>query len=251
MSSSTTASELAAELREGIAAGQYRYGTRLPGVRGLAEQRGVSQQTVAAAYATLAALGLVRTERGSGTVVTAGRAATAHLGAFSPPNLAVGKPWRADDGEVSEETTLVRQLPAPKYVQDWGISGEIVERTRIRRVDGVPVQHKLTVMPYQVAARVPDGHQGVPPMLAPVGAPPLSPPAGVRVADWLGWDVGDTEVRISAEPMLSAAAEALGVSEAAPGFRILNITRDGSGGTLYATVTTAPLHHTVTMDIHG
>ncbi|MTG91044.1 GntR family transcriptional regulator, partial [Cellulosimicrobium sp. BIT-GX5] len=194
---------IAAEIRRGIAAGQYRYGTRLPSVRDLADRYEVSQQTAAAAYAVLAALGLVRTERGSGTTVTAGRAADAHLGSFSPPDLTSGAPWKpAEGGEATEETTLVRQLAAPKAMEAWGIAegSQIVERTRIRSVDGTPAQHKMTVLPYSVASRVPEGHEGAPPMLAPVGAAPLKPPHGVRMADWLGWDVDRTEATITAEP---------------------------------------------------
>ncbi|MFI9187643.1 GntR family transcriptional regulator [Streptomyces goshikiensis] len=245
---------IAADIRRGIAAGEYRYGAKLPSVRDLAERYEVSQQTAAAAYAVLAALGLVRSERGSGTVVTAGRAADAHLGHFTPPNLAVAKAWRpAPGGEASEETTLVRQLRAPKYMEAWGISegDQVVERTRIRSVDGTPSQHKLTVLPYAIAARAPEGHEGAPPMLAPVGSGPIKPPPGVRVADWLGWDVAHTEATITAEPMDPAASAALGMTEGSPGFRIVNITRDSEGATVFITVTTAPLHHRVTLDIVG
>ncbi|MGO4756413.1 winged helix-turn-helix domain-containing protein, partial [Streptomyces sp. 2MCAF27] len=77
--------EIVAEIRKGIAAGQYPYGSRLPAVRDLAEQYDVSQQTVSAAYAVLGALGMVRTKPGSGTTVTAGQSADAHLGTFTPP----------------------------------------------------------------------------------------------------------------------------------------------------------------------
>ncbi len=246
---------IVAEIRKGIAAGQYRYGTRLPSVRDLADQYGVSQQTAAAAYAVLSALGLARTERGSGTTVAAGPAADAHLGTFTPPDLSAALPWKPGDtaAQASEETTLVRQSSAPAEMTEWGIASgtEVVERTRIRSVDGVPVQHKLTVLPYNVAERVPEGYEGVPPMLAPVGAQPIRPPAGTRVADWLGWDVATTECAITAEPMNSAACEALRMPEGSPGFRIVNVTRNSEGGTIYVTVTTTPLHHRVTLDIVG
>ncbi|MCX4547245.1 GntR family transcriptional regulator [Streptomyces sp. NBC_01565] len=245
---------IAADIRRGIAAGQYRYGARLPSVRDLAERYEVSQQTVAAAYAVLAALGMVRTERGSGTVVTAGRSADAHLGTFTPPDLAAATAWKpSDGGQATEETTLVRQLAAPKYPADWGLAegAQVVERTRIRSVDGIPAQHKMTVLPYEIAARAPEGHEGAPPMLAPVGAQPVKPPTGVRVADWLGWDVARTEAFITAEPMDPAASAALGMAEGTPGFRIANVTKDSEGNTVYVTVTTAPLHHRVTLDIIG
>ncbi len=246
---------IAADIRRGIAAGKYRYGTRLPSVRALAEEKEVSQQTVAAAYAVLAALGMVRTERGSGTVVTAGVAAEAHLGTFNPPDLGSGATaWRpSDGGRATEETTLVRQIAATKRMESWGLpeGSEVVERTRIRSIDGVPVQHKITVMPYEIAARAPEGHEGAPPMLAPVGAPPIQTPPGVRMADWLGWDVARSEAEITAEPMDPAASAALGMADGSPGFLIANVTKNSAGATVFVTVTTAPLHHRVTLDIIG
>ncbi|MFC9223180.1 GntR family transcriptional regulator [Streptomyces hygroscopicus] len=248
------ANTIAAAIRQGIATGEHPYGSRLPTVRELADQHGVSQQTASAAYAVLAALGLVRTDRRSGTTVTAGRSADAHLGTFAPPDLAAAVAWKPNQGgEASEETTLVRQLDAPEHMAAWGISAgtAVVERTRIRSVDGAPVQHKLTVLPYSVASRTPEGYEGIPPMLAPVGAEPVRPPRGVRMADWLGWDVSRTEAAITAEPMDQAAASALGVPEGAPGFRVVSIARNPQGDTIFATVTTAPLHHRVTLDIVG
>ncbi|MFD5064518.1 GntR family transcriptional regulator [Streptomyces sp. NPDC058394] len=249
------ANAIVADIRAGIAAGQYRYGTRLPSVRDLADRYEVSQQTAAAAYAVLSALGLARTERGSGTTVAAGPASDAHLGTFSPPDLAAAVPWKpARDGAgATEETTLVRQVTAPEAMAAWDIAAgtEVVERTRIRSVDGAPVQHKMTVLPYEIAARTPEGYDDVPPMLAPVGAQPIRPPHGMRVADWLGWDVATTECAITAEPMTPAACEALGMPDGSPGFRIVNVTRDSAGKTVYVTITTTPLHHRVTLEIMG
>jgi GntR family transcriptional regulator len=246
---------IAEEIRLGIASGEHPHGSRLPTVRALADQYEVSQQTAAAAYSVLAALGLVRTDRRSGTRVAAGRSADAHLGTFSPPDLAAAVAWKPTDsaGQATEETTLVRQVTAPSHMTAWGIpeGSAVVERTRIRSVDGVPVQHKLTVLPYEMASRTPEGHEGVPPMLAPVGAAPVRPPHGVRVADWLRWNVAGTQCSITAEPMDDAATTALGLSPHAPGFRVVAITRNTEGDTVSVTVTTAPLHHRVTLDIVG
>ncbi|MFD8636587.1 GntR family transcriptional regulator [Streptomyces sp. NPDC059533] len=248
------ASQIVADIRAGIAAGEYAYGARLPSVRDLADRYQVSQQTAAAAYAVLSALGLTRTAAGSGTTVAAGPSADAHLGTFGPPDLTAAQAWRpGSGGEGSEETYLVRQLAAPAAMAEWGFpSGvDVVERHRVRKVDGVPVQHKVTVLPYDVAATRPEGYDGVPPMLAPVGAPPLQPPHGTRVADWLGWSVGDSEAFITAEPMDPAACEALGMQAGSPGFRVVNITRTTDGETLFVSVTTAPLHHRITLGITG
>ncbi|MEV7835372.1 GntR family transcriptional regulator [Streptomyces subrutilus] len=249
------AQRIVADMRAGIAAGELAYGSRLPSVRDLAEQYGVSQQTASASYAVLSALGLTRTTAGSGTTVAAGPSADAHLGTYAPPDLTAAEAWRptGPGHEATEETYLVRQLVAPATWTEWGFTegADVVERHRIRRVGGVPVQHKVTVLPYAVAAARPEGHDGVPPMLAPVGAPPIRPPHGTRVADWLGWSVDRTEAQITAEPMEPSASEALGMQEGSPGFRIVNITRTPEGETLYVTVTTAPLHHRITLDIIG
>ncbi|MET9957202.1 GntR family transcriptional regulator [Streptomyces sp. NPDC006339] len=250
------ANAIVADIRKGIAAGEYAYGARLPSVRDLAEQYGVSQQTAAAAYAVLTALGLTRTAPGSGTTVAAGPSADAYLGTYAPPDLSQGEAWKpngAGGGDAVEETYLVRQSTAPAAWAAWGLTegADIVERHRVRRIDGIPVQHKLTVMPYDIASRRPEGYEGVPPMLAPVGAPPLQPPHGMRAADWLGWNVARTECQITAEPMDLAAAEALSMAEGSPGFRVVSIARTENGEPLFVTVTTAPLHHRVTMEIRG
>ncbi|MFC8277803.1 GntR family transcriptional regulator [Streptomyces sp. NPDC057271] len=247
--------EIVSDLKKGIAAGEYAYGARLPSVRDLAARYGVSQQTAAAAYAVLTALGLTRTAAGSGTTVAAGPSADAYLGTYAPPDLSQGEAWapNGSGGEATEETYLVRQSTAPLAWTDWGFAegSDVVERHRVRRVDGVPVQHKLTALPYDIASRRPDGYEGVPPMLAPVGAPPMKPPPGVRAADWLGWNVARTQCQITAEPMDLVVAEALGMAEGSPGFRVVSLAKTEAGETLYVTVTTAPLHHRVTMEIVG
>ncbi|MFE7129353.1 GntR family transcriptional regulator [Streptomyces sp. NPDC057638] len=249
------AHSIAADLRRRIIAGELPHQSRLPSVRDQVQHYSASQQTVSAAYAALAALGLIRTDSTSGSYVTAARQSDAHLGTFTPPDLAAAQAWQPTaDGESRSQTTLVQQITAPAGLTGWGIAEgtDIVERTRMRYVDDVPVQHKLTIMPYRIAACVPEGHEGTPPMLAPAGADSAAPPSGIRVADWLGWDVtGGTDVAITIEPMDTAAATALGVPEGSPGYRIVGITRDGDGNTVCVTVTTAQLHHRITLSITG
>lgn len=247
------AHEIAAALRSAIAAGEYPHGSKLPTIRQTAERYSVSHQTAASAYSVLAVLGMVRTDRRSGTTVTAGQSADAHLGTFVPPDLTAAEAWKpTNGGTASEETTLVRQTETPPMELPWtSTEGGFVERTRIRSVDSVPVQHKLTVLPYTIAARTPEGYDGIPPMLAPVGATPVKPPNGVRYADWLGWNTARTECSITAEPMIPEACKALGLPDGAPGFRVLAVAYDPEGKAVSATVTTTPLHHRVTLDIIG
>lgn len=247
------AHEIAATLRSAIAAGEYPHGSKLPTIRQTAERYDVSHQTAASAYSVLAVLGMVRIDRRSGTTVTAGRSSDAHLGTFVPPDLTAAEAWKpTGEGTASEATTLVRQTDAAPMELPWSSTeGGFVERTRIRSVDGVAVQHKLTVLPYTVASRTPEGYEGIPPMLAPVGAAPVKPPEGVRVSDWLGWNSAHTKCTITAEPMSDDACAALGLPEGAPGFRVLAVAYDPEGKAVFATITTAPLHHRVTLDIIG
>ncbi|MFJ5712759.1 hypothetical protein [Streptomyces sp. NPDC093105] len=106
-------------------------------------------------------------------------------------------------------------------------------------------------MPYEIAAKMPDGYEGTPPMLAPAGETSPKAPAGVRVADWLGWDVARTESVITAEPMDETVCTALGIPAESPGFRIVGITRSSQDETVFVTITSAQLHHRVTLDIIG
>jgi GntR family transcriptional regulator/MocR family aminotransferase len=61
--------KIAEDLRLAIAAGKLPRGARLPASRVLAQQLGVSRNTVLAAYEVLAAEGVIAGRTGSGTVV--------------------------------------------------------------------------------------------------------------------------------------------------------------------------------------
>lgn len=249
------ANTIAAGIRQAIVTEEYVYGDRLPTVRELAERHGVSTPTASAAYAVLAAMGFVKTDKRHGTKVIAGPVTNAHLGHFPPPDLSAAEPWKpaVANQETTSATYLVEQKAAPAYMADWGIpaGARVVERHRVRSVNGIPVQHKLSVFPYEVAMRVPAGYTDAPPLLAPVGAPDVHPPKEVRYADWMGWDIANTECVITAEPLRPYAADALGVPQASPGFQIASTARDSSGAVLYVSVTTTQLHHRVTLNIIG
>src|SRR5437762_13018930 len=70
--SSDSASAVVAFVRELIDRGALGPGARLPPERDLAQQVGVSRPTVRAGLRTLAALGVVRSRRGSGTYIPDG-----------------------------------------------------------------------------------------------------------------------------------------------------------------------------------
>jgi DNA-binding transcriptional regulator YhcF (GntR family) len=66
--------QLAGQIRDGVADGSLRGGDRLPSVRELAEGAGVNVNTVRAVYARLESEGLVRSEHGRGTFVASAEA---------------------------------------------------------------------------------------------------------------------------------------------------------------------------------
>lgn len=68
--SARSARELASLLRDAIDKGHLASGSRMPSARQLALDLGLSKNTVAEAYAGLAAEGVVRTEIGAGTWVS-------------------------------------------------------------------------------------------------------------------------------------------------------------------------------------
>jgi len=66
----TLASQLAAQIRQAIEAGELLPGDRLPATRGLASDLGVSRGTVTTAFELLVAEGLLETRTGSGTFIS-------------------------------------------------------------------------------------------------------------------------------------------------------------------------------------
>jgi DNA-binding transcriptional MocR family regulator len=90
-----TAQEIAASVEEAIDAGQLTPGSRLPSIRRLAKERGVSPTTAAAALATLRRRGLVLTQPRSGAVVSWRAPVGRRWPAIVPPgtrDLARGNP---------------------------------------------------------------------------------------------------------------------------------------------------------------
>ena len=84
------------QLQAQVASGELAPGTRLPTVRGLAEELGLAAGTVARAYRELEALGVIETRGRAGSVVTGagtGRAAreAAHAYAARVKELGVDR----------------------------------------------------------------------------------------------------------------------------------------------------------------
>src|SRR4051812_4683291 len=91
---SDSAAAVVAHVRDLIDRGTLGPGGRLPAERHLAQQIGVSRPTVRAGLRTLAALGVVRSRRGSGTYIPSGPAT---LGAEALSFLAALHKFTVDD----------------------------------------------------------------------------------------------------------------------------------------------------------
>jgi DNA-binding FadR family transcriptional regulator len=95
--------EIAAQIREEMAQGRLRVGSKLPSERELAEQFGVSRNTLREALRSLEHAGLIRQQKGatggsfvserSGEAVSTGLLDMYHLGAIGPEQLTQARIW--------------------------------------------------------------------------------------------------------------------------------------------------------------
>jgi GntR family transcriptional regulator len=156
------AEQVAAALRTAISAGDYPRGSRLPSEDALARQYSVTRPTVNAAERILRAEGLIRTERGRGTVVTeipviTRQAATRYVresrerdwnrGAFDAEIRSLGHEPHVD--------VVVSTAPAPAEVTEalqLEPGTAVVVRERRMYADGVPVQFATSYIPADIAA---------------------------------------------------------------------------------------------------
>lgn len=141
--------ELADTLRRQIAAGEYPAGGMLPKAVDLAEQYGISRQTAQRAVTVLVEEGLVRTVRGTGSIVQAprhrrrikrGRLVTRnpHYGYVFPATHDPMEPWQAHGSPYRS------QEPAPAAVAEtFGVpvGSDVLRRRRVMSpAEEVPFQ---------------------------------------------------------------------------------------------------------------
>lgn len=121
------ANAIALEIERAIMAGELAPGRRLPAIRDRARRLGVSPATVAAAYKTLAARGLIAGAGRRGTVVSAGPPLSTRSAPPIPPgirNLASGGPNPAMLPELAKALTGAE--PARGYGEPYNLP-ELVE----------------------------------------------------------------------------------------------------------------------------
>lgn len=248
-----TQAEIIKALTDAIDRGDYRYGDRLPTTRELAEQYGTTQQTVASALTVMAGMGMVQVQRGWGSKVITGKPGKIRLGTYLSANREVATgttAWSRDNGQGSKEgPTQVSQTVTAEADSDTGIpvGTEVVERTRTRfDTEGAPCQHKRTLVTVQAATLTPEEWTGLPPMMSPGD---VVPPSGMSIAKWLGMGVERVVYDICTSPATGPAATALTLPEGTPCLRIVSRGIKGNGEVAYATVTTAPLRSSISLEI--
>lgn len=248
-----TQAEIIKDLIAAIDRGDYKYGERLPSTRDLAKKYKITQQTVASAFAVMAGMGMVEVRRGSGVTVTTGRPTRIKLGTFLSANREVATgttAWARENGNGAKEgPTEVNQILVTEADADTGIpvGEEVVERIRTRSDgDGAPCQHKRTLVTVEAATLIPEGWKGLPPMMR---AGDVVPPEGMSIAKWLGMGVVRVTYDMSVAMAAGPAAEALTIPEGTPALRIVSRGLREDGSVAFATVTTAPLRSTVSLEI--
>jgi GntR family transcriptional regulator len=248
-----TQAEIIQALTEAIDRGDYKYGDRLPSTRKLAETYDSTQQTVAAALTVMASLGMVQVLRGWGSKVITGKPNRIRLGTYRSANREVATgttAWTRDNGEGSKEgPTQVSQVVIAEADADTGIPAgtQVVERIRTRfDAEGVPVQHKRTLVTVEAATLTPEGWAGLPPMMTPGD---VVPPAGMSIAKWLGMGVVRVVYDICTAPAMGPAATTLTLPDGTPCLRIVSRGLREDGSVAYATVTTAPLRSSISLEI--
>jgi GntR family phosphonate transport system transcriptional regulator len=129
--------QVADHLEQAITLGTYAAGTRLPGEKEIAELFGVNRHTVRRALAGLAARGLVRAARGSGTYVEAQRLPYP-IGSRTRFSEIVGTSGRQAGGRLIASAT---EAASPDVARRLGIKAgaPVVRLELLRHADRVPI----------------------------------------------------------------------------------------------------------------
>lgn len=134
--------EIAAQIRNELAEGRLRVGSRLPSERALSEQFGVSRNTLREALRSLENAGLIRLQKGasggafiserSGEAIATGLLDLYHLGAIQPMQLTEARIWL--------ESIIVREACVRATPQDID---DLNENIRLAEEAGKQGQFRL------------------------------------------------------------------------------------------------------------
>lgn len=201
-------------LRERIRSGALPAETVLPGEQELTRALGVSRITIKRALNELASQGLVRRQRGHGTVVVYNATSPVVKGSFD--NLIDS--LRQMGVETTVQLVDVAFVPAAGEAADaLGLPDDaLVQRAvRVRRLDDDPFSHLVTFVPQDIAERYSTEELATKPLL--------------QLLERAGAKAYDAEQTISATAAEAPVAAALRLPAGAPLLRIQRVMRDRSG----------------------
>lgn len=201
-------------LRARIMDGTLALNDRLPAEQDLTQALGVSRITVKRAMNELAVAGLVRRQRGIGTVVIYDVAAPTIKGSFE--TMIDGLTRMGIETEVQLlDCTVGTASPAIAQALELK-EGESVQRiVRLRRLNGEPFSYLLTYIPYDVA----DGYDDA----------LLASESLIKLLEQAGHAPVEAEQTITATAATPAVAANLGIAPGTPLLRIHRIMRDAKG----------------------
>uniref|UniRef100_UPI000D34AEB8 FadR/GntR family transcriptional regulator n=1 Tax=unclassified Variovorax TaxID=663243 RepID=UPI000D34AEB8 len=149
--------EIAQQIRNELAQGRLKVGTRLPSERALSEQFGVSRNTLREALRSLEHAGLIRLQKGaSGGAFISGRSGDAiatglmdmyHMGAIQPAQLTEARIWL--------ESILVREACAratPADIEALSLNIDAAEEAM--RKDDFPARAATNLEFHRILARM-------------------------------------------------------------------------------------------------
>lgn len=206
--------QIYALLKDRIVTGAAPINSRLPAEQELSETLGVSRITVKRAMNELAASGLVRRQRGLGTVVTYNAAAPLVKGSFE--NLIEGLTRMGLDTQVQLLDCAI--IPASPEIADLLElpPGSLVQRiVRLRRLSGDPFSYLITYIPEDIARGYDDAE--------------LASESLIKLLEKAGHAPREAEQTITATAAEPAVAAMLGVAAGSPLLRIHRIMRDQNG----------------------
>lgn len=201
-------------LRAHIMDGSLALNDRLPAEQDLTQALGVSRITVKRAMNELAVAGLVRRQRGIGTVVIYDVAAPTVKGSFE--TMIDGLTRMGLETEVQLlDCTVGSASPAISEALELK-GGKSVQRiVRLRRLDGEPFSYLVTYIPYDIA----DGYDDA----------QLATESLIKLLEQAGHAPVEAEQTITATQAEPAVAANLGVAPGSPLLRIHRIMKDASG----------------------
>ena len=201
-------------LRARIMDGTLALNDRLPAEQDLTQAMGVSRITVKRAMNELAVAGLVRRQRGIGTVVIYDVAAPTVKGSFE--TMIDGLTRMGLETEVQLlDCTVGTASPAISEALDLKSGASVQRIVRLRRLDGEPFSYLVTYIPYDIA----DGYDDA----------QLASESLIKLLEQAGHAPVEAEQTITATAAVPAVAANLGVAPGSPLLRIHRVMKDASG----------------------